>query len=77
MPIFLEEYEITDNLNDYVISFEIQEWLEEKKIGITMKKFGMEIKKYIIKNNLKNVRSDIKKINGICKKLWVGIKNLS
>ena len=77
LPIFLEEYEITDNLNDYVISFEIQEWLEEKKIGITMKKFGMEIKKYIIKNNLKNVRSDIKKINGICKKLWIGIKNLS
>jgi len=77
LPIFLEEYEITDNLNDYVISFEIQKWLEEKKIGITMKKFGMEIKKYIIKNNLKNVRSDIKKINGICKKLWIGIKILS
>ena len=49
LPVFLEEYEITDNANDYVISSEIQEWLEEKKIGITMKKFGMEIKRYILK----------------------------
>jgi Na+/H+ antiporter NhaA len=60
LPFFLKEYEITDNANNYVISSQIQEWLEEKKIGITMKKFGMEIKRYILKNNLRNVRSDVK-----------------
>ena len=77
LPVFQEEYEITDDINDYVMSSEIQEWLEEKKIGITMKKFGMEIKRYIMKNNLKNVRPDNKKINGCCKKVWFGIKNIS
>jgi hypothetical protein len=77
LPVFLEEYEITDNANDYVISSEIQEWLEEKKIGITMKKFGMEIKRYILKNNLRNVRSDVKRICGINKNIWIGIKYLS
>jgi len=59
------------------MSSEIQEWLEEKKTGITMKKFGMEIKRYIMKNNLKNVKCDNKKINGCCKKVWFGIKNIS
>ena len=76
LPVFLEEYEITDNANDYVISSEIQEWLEEKKIGITMKKFGMEIKRYILKNNLRNVRSGLKSINGKSKQVWIGIKYL-
>jgi hypothetical protein len=75
--LLLEEYEITDNANDYVISSEIQEWLDEKKIGITMKKFGMEIKRYILKNNLRNVRSDVKRIFGINKNIWIGIKYLS
>jgi hypothetical protein len=68
---------ILDNANDYVISSEIQEWLEEKKIEITMKKFGMEIKRYILKNNLRNIRSENKKMNGISKKVWFGIKNIS
>jgi len=42
-----------------------------------MKKFGMEIKRFILKNNLRNVRSENKKINGVCKKVWFGIKNIS
>ena len=77
LPVFQEEYEITDDINDYVMSSEIQEWLEEKKIGITMKKFGMEIKRYIVKNNLKNVRPDLKKVCGINKQVWFGIKYIS
>lgn len=59
------------------MSSEIQEWLDEKKIGITMKKFGMEIKRYIMKNNLKNVRPDVKSINGKSKQVWFGIKYVS
>jgi len=77
LPVFQEEYEITDDINDYVMSSEIQEWLEEKKIGITMKKFGMEIKRYIMKNNLKNVRCDVKRVCGINKNIWIGIKYIS
>ena len=77
LPVFQEEYEITDNINDYVLSGEIQEWIDEKKIGITMKKFGMEMKRYIISNNLKNVRNDVKKVCGISKNVWIGIKYIS
>lgn len=43
---FLENYEITNNEKDYVISNEIKEYLKEANLGISMKKFGMEIKKY-------------------------------
>jgi hypothetical protein len=77
LPIFQEEYEITDNINDYILSREIQDWINEKKIGITMKKFGIEMKKYIISNNLKNVRNDVKRICGINKNIWFGIKYIS
>jgi hypothetical protein len=74
---FLNYFELSDNINDYVLSREIQDWINEKKIGITMKKFGIEMKKYIISNNLKNVRNDVKKVCGISKNVWVGIKYVS
>jgi len=77
LPVFQEDYEITDDENDYVLSKEIQEWINEKNIGISMKKFGMEMKKYIIINNLKNVKNDVKKVCGICKNVWTGIKYIS
>ena len=74
---FLNYFELSDNINDYVLSREIQDWLQEKNIGISMKKFGMEINKYIIINNLKNVRNYVKSINGKSKQVWFGIKYVS
>lgn len=76
MPAFLQEYEVTNDENDFVRSSEIQEWLELGKYGITMKKFGMELKQYILKHKLDKVKSDGKKINGINKQVWYGIKNI-
>jgi len=74
---FLNYFELSDNINDYILSSEIQEWLNEKNIGISMKKFGMEMKKYIIINNLKNIKNDAKSINGKSKQVWIGIKYMS
>ena len=76
MSTFLQEYEITNNDNDFVRSSEIQEWLELGKYGITMKKFGMEMKQHTLKHKLDNVKSDVKKINGKLIRIWSGIKNI-
>jgi phage/plasmid-associated DNA primase len=71
---FIQEFEITNNENDFVLSSEIQEWLEQGKYGITMKKFGMEIKQYTKIKRLNNIRSIVKKINGKTPQVWIGIK---
>jgi len=74
IPAFLQEFEITNQVEDFVTSGEIQEWLERGKLGITMKKFGMEMKQYTLKNKLANVSNIAKKINGYKKIIWNGIK---
>ena len=76
IPSFIQEYEITNNVEDYVTSKEIEEWLETGKFGITMKKFGMELRLYLIKKKFDNVKSIVKKINGKSPHVWVGIKQI-
>jgi hypothetical protein len=74
IPAFLQEFEITNLVEDFVTSGEIQEWLERGKLGITMKKFGMEMKQYTLKNKFDNVSNLAKKINGCKKIVWLGVK---
>jgi phage/plasmid-associated DNA primase len=71
---FIQEFEITNNENDFVLSSEIQEWLEHGKYGITMKKFGMEIKQYTKIKRLNNITSNLRFINGKNTRIWSGIK---
>ena len=71
---FQKDYEITNNVGDYVRSSEIAEWLKGSKVSI--KKFSVEIKKYSIVNNLENVISVQKKI-GKNIQVWKGIKVLT
>jgi phage/plasmid-associated DNA primase len=73
---FLRDYEITNNVDDYVRSSEIEEWIEQGKYGLTMKKFGMEIKQYTMKNKMENVLSSQKKIYGKAIRIWLGIKHI-
>ena len=77
IPAFLQEFEITNLVEDFVTSGEIQEWLERGKLGITMKKFGMEMKQYTLKNKLDQVCNVEKRINGPKKQVWLGIKSLN
>jgi len=74
MPAFLQDFEITNNIEDYVLSSDIQIWLEMGKMGITMKKFGMELKLHLKNFNYDNVTNVNKKLNGYQKQVWIGMK---
>jgi phage/plasmid-associated DNA primase len=73
---FCEDYEITDSPDDYIPSNEIENWLKEKKIGISMKRFGMDMKLNIVKNKWINVETKDKKISGKARKVWFGVKRI-
>jgi hypothetical protein len=74
---FKNDFEITNNENDYVISKDIEEWLKANNTGITIKKFGMEMKKYTIIQKLENVDNVRKKIKGKLFTCWVGVKMIN
>lgn len=71
-----EDYEITDNADDYALSSDIENWIKENKIGISMKRFGMDMKLHCVRNKYVNVASKVKKINGKTPQVWVGIKKI-
>ena len=73
---FLELFEITDNKEDYVPSKDIEIWLKEENIGITITKFSMELKKYCKIKKYINIESKTKKVSGRCMKAWIGIKRI-
>jgi phage/plasmid-associated DNA primase len=70
---FLKDYNITDDVTDFIKSKEIQDWIDEKKLGISMTKFGMELNKYVVIHKLENVVRKIKKIGGKATQTWIGI----
>jgi hypothetical protein len=70
---FLNDYEITNDANDYVKSNDIKFWLEQKKFGISMEKFSKELKKYCSINHFENVFSRQKKVCGKNIQVWNGI----
>jgi phage/plasmid-associated DNA primase len=77
LPSFLRDFEITNNVEDKTPSSDIQDWLIDKKLGITMKKLGMELKPYLIKNKFDKVENKVMKDdNKKCVRVWVGIKPL-
>ena len=71
---FLESYEITNDVNDYVKSSDIEIWLKENKLNVSMTKFAIEFKKYCSIKKFSNVESKNKKIAGKVPKVWIGIK---
>ena len=74
---FLGEFVITDNEEDFIRSSEIDLWLKEAKLNISINKFALDFKKYCsIKKHI-NVVSKNKKLNGKCLKVWTGIKKMT
>ena len=71
---FLESFEITNIDTDFVRSRDIEEWIKENKLGITMTKFGLELKKYIAMKGITNVSNKQKKLDGKGVMCWIGIK---
>ena len=73
---FKNNFEFTDNENDFVESSIMIEWIKQNKLNISMTKLGRDIHKYCDQNKLKNVQSKLKKIGGKPKQVWFGIRIL-
>ena len=71
---FKNDFELTNNENDFVKSSDIEDWIKQKTLGITMMKFSSEMKKYAIINKLENVYNKVKKVKGKSPMCWFGIK---
>jgi len=73
---FKQDFELTNDINDFVKSSVIQEWIKKSKLDTSMKKFGMLMKKECLLKKLNNIVSKDKKINGKCSQAWFGIKQI-
>lgn len=71
-----EQYEFTNNPEDYVTSSEIEAWLKEGKFHVTMTKFGLEMNRYCKIHKLDQVEVKVKKIKGKPTRCWVGIRQM-
>ena len=75
-PTILDEfkkvYELTNDVNEYVKSSELVEWVKDKEVSMT--KLGRDLNKYAKDNNFENIYSKVKKINGKPFNIWTGIK---
>ena len=65
---------MTNSDTDFVRSRDIEEWIKEYKLGITMTKFGLELKKYIAMKRILNINNKQKKSEGKGVMCWIGIK---
>jgi hypothetical protein len=71
---FKNNYEITNNKEDYILSSDIQKWLTDEKKAVSITKFGLEMNRYAAIKKLENVMTKQKKIEGKNKVIWIGIK---
>ena len=76
MMQFLNDFEITDNKEDFVASVRIEEWIKANNLGFTMKKFGLDIGKECKLKAYENVKTEKKSIVGKKIRGWFGIKEL-
>lgn len=70
---FLQDYEITGNDKDFIPSSEIENWIANNKLLISMSKFGYEIKKYAQLKDMVVFSKD-KKIASKTKQAWFGVR---
>lgn len=70
------DFEITNDEDDYVESPVIQEWIKINKLNISMTKLGRDLNKYCEIKKFINVNNGYKKINGKTKTVWYGIKKI-
>ena len=73
---FKTDYEITDNTDDYVKSSELEQWVTDTKLGISIRKLGIDLKKFCKGKKFDNVDNKLKKINGKGCQVWFGIKRI-
>ena len=71
---FKNEYEITNDPEDFVTSNVIQQWLIDSKKGVSITKLGLELKRYAKIKGLEHLSSKDKKINKKSIKCWFGVR---
>ena len=74
IPKFLVDYEITNNVKDYVVSKDMQTWNDRINPGISFVAFSKELKKHCIIQNYDNVYNKAKKVNGKSLMCWFGVR---
>lgn len=74
ITILQEDYNITGLESDFVLSSDLDVWIKEKKLAITMTKLGRDLNKYAELHNMEFLHNVIKKIGGKPKRGWSGIK---
>ena len=72
---FITDYEFTNNMDDYVKSSDIEYWLTQKKLGISICKFTAELKKYASSHKYE-ISNKCKKIGGKVSMCWFGIRQI-
>lgn len=70
---FQEIYEFSNVESDYVLSRDIECWVDQSK-DMSYVKFVMQMKKYCVVNGYENILNKTKKINSKQFKAWYGIK---
>jgi len=74
---FRDNFIITNEATDYVESNDIQKWIDEEKLGITMKKLGVDFKAYVGVNKFDNVEIGKRmRVSGKQIRVWTGIKEI-
>jgi hypothetical protein len=76
IPFFLQEFDVTNNIDDKMSLVKYRSGFKIKKLGITMKKLGMELKPYLLKNHFDKVENKVVSVNGMKFQAWVGVKRL-
>ena len=74
MDMFLNEFEVSNKVDDFVSNEDIEMWLKEKKTGITIRKFNKELKRYVELGEHTNVVSVLKKTSGKVLRGFVGVR---
>jgi hypothetical protein len=76
VELFKNDFELTNDANDFVCSADVQTWIDSKKLGVSMKKFGVDMKKYVILHKLNHIENKLKKIAGKPLRVWSGMKHI-
>ena len=76
MGRFETDFEITNDVNDYVTSEKVKAWIDAGKLGISMECLAKDIKKHCTIKRFTNVVNKLKKLNGKPVRVWFGIREI-
>lgn len=71
---FMDTYEFTNNVEDFIFAKDITCWSENCKLAMSTTKIALELKKYAKLQGFDNVCNKDKKVNGKKCVVWTGIR---